>query len=325
MNRRDINRMLLAVTVLPARSDLRAQTAWPNKPVRWILSQPAGAGPDIIARYLGEQLSKLWGESVVIENRPGGQNVIGAQAAARSMPDGYTFFYGTTAAMITNVFTFKSLPYDPAKDFAPIRLIGRSAFFLAAGPAFSGTTLADAISQASAQPGALAVATEGPKTFSGILADSVAAMARVKFNHVAYTKASEAIQDVVGGRVGLVCLPEAALLGSLRSGQLRGLAVSTSQRSANFPAVATLSETFAGFEYSGWNALFAPAGTPPSILTRVNRDLEGLLGQPEVAQRLQQLGSSAEPNLSVAAFEAFMNAERDRWAQIVKNIGLTPE
>ena len=138
---------------------------------------------------------------MVIENKPGGQSVIGAQAAARSPTDGYTYYYATTAAMVTNAYTFKALPYDPVKDFAPVRLVGRSPFVIAAAASFPAKDMADVFARAKAQPGTIAIATEGPKTFSGMLADTVAGMAGVKLNHVPYTKAPDALQDVIGGRV----------------------------------------------------------------------------------------------------------------------------
>jgi tripartite-type tricarboxylate transporter receptor subunit TctC len=327
MQRRSFNQGILAAAAAVAtgfQGSASAQ-AWPAKPMKWILSQPPGSGPDILARFVAENLSRRLGQPIVVDNRPGGQNVIGAQAAMRSPADGYTFYYATTAAMVTNVFTFKALPYDPEKDFAPVRLIGRSPFVIAAGSAFTGNTLADAIAQAKAQPDMLTMATEGPKTFSGMLADSFAAMANVKFNHVPYNKAPDAIQDLIGGRVNFICLPEAALLSYIRSGQLKALAVSSAQRTANLPSVPTLSETFAGFEYTGWNGLFAPAGTPAAILDTVNRELEAVLRQPEVAQRLLSLGSMPEAKMNVAEFDAFMRAERTRWAGIVKAIGIKPE
>lgn len=315
-----------AALLLPIAGAVRAQTpAWPQRPVKFILSQPAGAGPDILARYVTDQLARLWNQGIVVENRPGGQNVIGAQAAARSPADGYTFYYATTAAMVTNAFTFKSLPYDPVKDFVPVRLVGRSPFVIAAASGFAGKDLADTLAMAKAQPGVISIATEGPKTFSGMLADSVAAKAGVKLNHVPYTKAPEAIQDVVGGRVQLVCLPDAALTAFIKSGQLRALAVSTAQRQADMPNVPALSETFPGFEYTGWNGVFAPTGTPADVVARVNRDLETVLRQPEVTQRLLQLGSLAEQKMSVAEFDAFMRSEHSRWRDIVKALGITAE
>ncbi len=315
-----------AALLLPLAGALHAQApAWPQRPVKFILSQPAGAGPDILARYIGEQLARLWNQGVVVENRPGGQNVIGAQAAARSAADGYTFYYATTAAMVTNAFTFKALPYDPVKDFAPVRLVGRSPFVIATSSAAPFKDLAQALAAAKAQPGAVTIGTEGPKTFSGMLADSVAVKGGVKLNHVSYTKGPEAIQDLIGGRIQLVCLPDAALTAFIKSGQLRALAISTAQRQPDMPNVPALAETFPGFEYTGWNGLFAPAGTPADVVARVNRDLETVLRQPEVAQRLQTLGSLAEPKMSVPEFEAFMRGEHERWREVIKSLGITAE
>lgn len=325
MLRRDTIRALAVLAMSAPFSRVWAQTTWPQRPVRWILSQPAGAGPDVLARYLAEQLGKLWGQSLVIENRAGGQNVIGAQAAARSAPDGYSFYYATTAAMVTNLYTFKSLPYDPVKDFVPVRLVGRSPFVIAASPALGARTLGEVLAMAKAQPGTLTIATEGPKTFSGMLADSVAHMAGAKLNHVPYTKSADALQDVIAGRVQLVCLPDAALTPFIKSGQVRPLAVSTAKRQVDMPDVPALAETFAGFEYTGWNGLFAPAGTPPEVVARVNRDLETVLRQPEVAQRMQSLGSQVEASMTVTEFEAFLRAERERWAGLVKTLGIQPE
>jgi tripartite-type tricarboxylate transporter receptor subunit TctC len=235
---------------------------WPNRPIKWIVSQPAGAGPDILARYIADQLARSWGSAVVVENRPGGQNVIGTQAAARSAPDGYNFFYATTAAMVTNGFTFKTLPFDLEKDFIPVALLGRSPFVLAAQPNTGIQSLADLIARAKAQPEKLTIATEGPKTFSGMLADTVASTAGIRLTHVPYNKAPEAIQDVLGGRIDLICLPDAALSAYIANNQIKPLAVSTAQRVPNLPQVPSLSDTFPGFEYAGWNGLFAPANTP---------------------------------------------------------------
>ena len=299
--------------------------AWPNRPIKWIVSQPAGAGPDILARYIADQLARSWGSAVVVENRPGGQNVIGTQAAARSAPDGYNFFYATTAAMVTNGFTFKTLPFDLEKDFIPVALFGRSPFVLATQPSTGIQSLADLIARAKAQPEKLTIATEGPKTFSGMLADTVAAMAGIRLTHVPYNKAPEAIQDVLGGRIDLICLPDAALSAYIANNQIKPLAVSTAQRVPNLPQVPSLSDTFPGFEYAGWNGLFAPANTPAEVVTRVNRDIQTLLRQPEVVQRLAALGSIADSGMGTAAFATFMKNERERWAGIVKAIGIKAE
>jgi tripartite-type tricarboxylate transporter receptor subunit TctC len=325
MNRRDLLRTTLLMAVAGPLYAQPGSAAWPQRPVKFIMSQPAGSGPDILARFIADQLAKSWNQPVIIENRPGGQNVIGAQAAARSSPDGYNFYFATTAAMITNSFTFKSLPYDPVKDFAPVRLIGRSPFVIAASSSFPVKDLTEAFARAKAEPGKIGIASEGAKTFSGILAESVANTAGVKFNQVPYTKATDALQDVIGGRVELVCLPEAALVAYIKSGQVKPLATSTGRRLTNLPNTPTLGESFPGFEFTGWNGLYAPTGTSPDVIARVNRDLESVLTQPDVVQKLLTLGSIAEPQMTVSGFEAFMRTDRERWARIVKAIGITPE
>lgn len=300
-------------------------SAWPNKPVKWILSQPAGSGPDIIARFLGDLLAKTWGQPVVVDNRPGGQNVIGAQAAARAGADGYSFYFGTTAAMITNLYTFKALPYDPVKDFVGVRLVARSPFVVATAAQAPIRDFRDALAQAKAQPGKIAMATEGPKTFSGMLASYLSNLGGAPFNLVPYNKAPDALQDLLGGRIALVCLPNAALSSYLKSGQVRALAVSTSERLAELPQAASMSEVFPGFEYTGWNGIFAPAGTPADIVGKFNRDLETLLQQPEVVQKMMSLGSMAVQGMSVADFEAYLRKERERWESVVKVLGIAVE
>lgn len=315
--------LFAAATVLPV-AGAHAQ-AWPGKPVKWILSQPAGSGPDVIARYVAENLARTLGQPIVIENRPGGQNVVGAQAAAKSAPDGYTFYYGTTAAIVTNVYTFKSLPYDPQKEFVPVAMVGKSPFLIAASPAANIRTLADAIALARAQPDKVSIGTEGQKTFSGMLADMVASLAGVKLVHVPYSKPAEAIQDSIGGRTQLLCLPSAALIPQIKAGRINALATSTSQRLPMLAETPTIGETFQGFEYTGWNALFAPAGTPPEIVARVNRELDRILRTPDVVERMLALGSIADGTGSPQAVGDFVRAEHERWAKIVKRLNIVAE
>ena len=314
---------VVMTTLLPMRV-VHAQ-AWPAKPIKWILSQPAGSGPDVVSRYVAEHLSKALGQAIVIENRPGGQNVIGAQAAARSAPDGYTFYYGTTAAIVTNVYTFKNLPYDPRKDFIPVAMICKSPFLIAASLSANVNTLAEALALAKAHPDKISIGTEGPKTFSGMLADMVASLGGVAFIQVPYQKAPEAIQDAIGGRIQLICLPSAALIPQIRSKRIVALAVSTPQRLPGLPDTPPIAETFAGFEYTGWNILFAPAGTPPEIVARVSQELDRILRTPEVVERMLAMGSIAESLGTPQAVGGFVNAEFARWERIVKSLRIQPE
>ncbi|MFN0161481.1 MAG: Bug family tripartite tricarboxylate transporter substrate binding protein [Burkholderiales bacterium] len=316
-----------AATGLSALMPLKGALAqaWPTKPVKFILSQPAGAGPDVMARFVGEHLARAIGQPVVIENRPGGQNVIGAQAAAKSAPDGYSYYYGTTAAIVTNVYTFKNLPYDPRKDFMPVSLIGKSPFLIAASPSANVKTLGEALALARAQPEKVSIGTEGPKTFSGMLADMVASLANVRLTHVPYQKSPEAIQDAIGGRIQLLCLPSAALIPQIRANRLVPLAISSLQRLPGLPDTPPIADTFAGFEYTGWHGLFAPAGTPAEVVSRINRELDRILRTPEVAERMLAMGSHAEGSGSPQSFGGFVNAEFGRWEKIVKSLNIQAE
>jgi len=228
---RKLLRTLLLVTLIPAFCLFHGQTAaqsWPTKPVRFILSQPAGSSPDIVARLLGDRLSRLWGQAVVVENRPGGQNVIGAQAAARAPADGYSFYYGTTAALVINSYTLKTMPYDPVKDFIPVGMIGLSPFLIAANPGFPAKTIAELIAMGKAEPGKISMATEGQKTFGGMVGEMLQATAGAKFLHVPYSGVGPGIQDTIAGRTQITVQAAAAAMRFVTSGQLRAIAVSGS-------------------------------------------------------------------------------------------------
>ena len=317
-------RILLLALSLAIFSQVNAQD-WPSRPVKFILSQAPGTSPDITARYLADRLSKLWNQQVVVENRPGGQNVVGAQAAARSAPDGYTFFYATTAAIVSNPYTFKALPYDPAKDFVPVAMVAKSPMVIAVNPAVPAKSLAELVALDRAQPGKLAAANEGAKTFSGMMSQMLNKTAGVNFLQVPYAGVSPAIQDTIAGRTQVVLVSSAALLPFLKRGDLRPLAVSAGKRVRGLEDVPTLSETYPGFEYVGWFALLAPTGVPGNIVQRLNRDMDRVLTDPDVAQRLFDLGLVNEGAGTSASLNEFLRAERERWGKLVKDIGLQPE
>ena len=298
---------------------------WPTRPVRFIVSQAPGTSPDITARFLADRLSRLWNQQVVVENRPGGQNVPGAQAAARSAPDGYTFFYATTAAIVSNPYTFKALPYDPAKDFVAVAMIAKSPMVIAVNPAVPARSLAELVALDKAQPGKLAAANEGPKTFSGMISLLLNKSAGMQLLQVPYNGVSPAIQDTIAGRTQVVLVSSAAMLPFLKRGDLRALAVSAGKRVRGLEEVPTLAESYPGLEYVGWFALLAPAGTPAGVIQRANRDMDRVLTDPEVAQRLYDLGLVNEGAGTPESLNEFLRAERERWGRLVKEIGLQPE
>jgi len=311
---------LLVCLALPARAQ-----EWPNRPVKFIVSQAPGTSPDITARFLADRLGRLLGQQVLVENRPGGQNVIGAQAAAKSPADGYTYYYATTAAIVTNPLTFKSLPYDPEKDFAPVAMIAKSPMVIAVNPSVPARTLAELVALDRARPGKLAAANEGAKTFSGMMSQMLNKTAGAQLLQVPYNGVAPAIQDTIAGRTQVVLVSSAALLPFLKRGELRPLAVSAGRRVRGLEEVPTLAESFPGFEYVGWFAIFAPAGTPPGIVQRFNREMDRVLADPEVAQRLFDLGLVNEGAGSAESLAEFLRAERERWSKLVREIGLQPE
>jgi tripartite-type tricarboxylate transporter receptor subunit TctC len=316
-------RVALIALALAASTQALAQ-AWPARPVRLIVSQAAGTSPDITARLVAERLGRAWGQSVVVENRAGGQNVIGAQAAARAAPDGYTFFYATTAAIVTNPVTFKTLPYDPQKDFDAVGMVAKSPMVVAVASALPVKSVAELIALERARPGTLSAAHEGPRTFSGMMSAALNQATGMKILQVPYNGATPAIQDTIGGRTQVVFLSSAAVAPFIKRGDLRPIAVSVARRVAGLDDVPALAETYPGFDYSGWFALLAPAGTPREVIARVNRDLNQVLGDAEVGQRLRDFGLLLEPG-SPEALNDFLAAERARWSRLTREIGLVPE
>jgi tripartite-type tricarboxylate transporter receptor subunit TctC len=311
--------LLLAAASLPAS----AQT-WPARPVRLVLSQPPGSSPDIVARLIADRLGKAWDKAVVVENRPGGQNVIGALAVVKAPADGYNFYYATTAALIINAYTFKALPYDPKKDFVPVGMIGQSPFVVAVNPSTGMNNVADLVAYAKANPDKLSMATEGPKTFSGMMASMLASTAGVKMVAVPYSGVQPGILDTIAGRTQLTVQAVAATMAHLQRGALRPLAVTSGKRVPGLDQVPTLAETYPGFEYSGWHAVVAPQGTPAEVIRRFSADLAGVIRDPDMVKRLFDLGIVAEAG-TAEQLGQFIDAEHLRWAKLAKDIGVIPE
>jgi tripartite-type tricarboxylate transporter receptor subunit TctC len=326
MDRRDFLNAAMAAGGMAALHSLpaRAQGAWPDKPVKWILSQPPGSGPDNVARLLGDKLTARLGQAIVIDNKPGGQNVIGAQAAARSAPDGYTFYFATTAALVTNSFLFKTMPYDPVKDFVPVAFVATSPFAVLVRADSPITSMQDLIARSKAAPGKVALANEGPRTFGGIIARLINARAAMQANLVAYASVSVSITDLLGGHSDAAVADLASTAQLVKQGKLRLLAVTSPKRLAGWEQTPALGEMLPGFEMVGWFGVVAPAGTPKDVIARMSREVTTLLGEKEIAERILTVGPIVEPGWP-DKFAAFLNDERMRWGQVAKEIGLLPE
>jgi tripartite-type tricarboxylate transporter receptor subunit TctC len=314
----------LLIVALSVVGNAAAQD-FPSRPVRWILSQPAGSSPDISARLVADGLAKTWNQQVVVDNRPGGQNVIGAQAAAKSPADGYSYYFGTTAALISNQFTFKSLPYDTERDFVPVAMIGKSPLVIAVNNSVPAKTIAELVALDKKDPGKLAAANEGTKTFGGMMSQLLNVATGMNLLQVPYNGVAPALQDTVVGRTQVVLVTSAAMSPYLKRGDLRPLAVTSGKRVTGLESVPAMVESYPGFEYVGWFALVAPAGTPEAIVRKVNADVNAVLAKEDVQKRLLELGAINEGAGSPEQLAQFFRDERARWAKLVKDIKLQPE
>ena len=303
----------------------QAQTTWPDKPIKFILSQPPGSGPDNVARLLGEKLAKTLDQPVVIENKPGGQNIIGAQAAAKSSADGSTFYFATTAALVTNKFLFKTMPYEPQKDFTPVAFVANSPFGILVKADSAIASIQDLMAKSKASPGKVSLANEGPRTFGGIIARFLNAKTKMDANLVAYASVSVAIQDIMGGHADDLVADLASTAQLVKQGRLRLLAVTSAKRVAGFEQVPAMAELLPNFEMVGWFAIVAPTGTPSGAIHRLNAEVNKLLLDPEVTQKMLSIGPIPEALGAPVKLEAYLKVENDRWAEVAKEIGLLPE
>jgi tripartite-type tricarboxylate transporter receptor subunit TctC len=316
---------ILAALLLVAASGPATAQAWPDRPVKFISSQAAGGGTDMIGRLIAGQLSAKIGQPVVYENRPGGGNVIGTQAAARSAPDGYTFFYASAAALVTDPHTYKSLPYDPVKAFDVVSNIAEVSFMILAHPDVPAKTLPELIAYAKANPNKLQIATDGPRRFSGLIAAWINKLAGTNISYVPYVQMTQGIQDVISGRVQLIILAVPAARGHAAASKLNALAVTSAKRLEAYPNVATVAETFPGFDFAGWWVLAAPTGVPAPILERVNKELSTILKDPEVTSKMTNVGFISRGGGTMQQTRDYVSGQHATWGRLVKEIGLQPE
>ena len=311
---------LMLLSVMPASAQ-----SWPSKPVKIIVSLAAGGTPDIICRLISERLSVLLGQPVVVENRPGGANVVGAMAAAHAPADGYTLLFATAATLVSNPYTFKALPYDPVKEFVAVSMVAKNPFLILAHPDVPANTLPELVAYDKANPGKLTFATDGKRNFSGILATWLNKASGADILQVPYTTMPQGIQDTLAGRTQLTILSPPSAAPHIESGKLKPLAVSWSKRLPQFPNVPPISDSYPGVELTGWFALVAPAGTPADAIARINREMDKVLKTPEMVARLGELGFFTDGAETPEATRAFVQAQYELWGKVVREIGLQPE
>ena len=310
----------LALAFSPAQAQ-----SWPVKPVKIIVSLAAGGTPDIICRLISERLSALLGQPVIVENRPGGANVVGALAAARAPADGYTLLFATAATLVSNPYTFKTLPYDPVKDFTAVAMVAKNPFLILVHPSVPASTLPEVVAYDKANPGKLTFATDGKRNFSGILATWINKASGANILQVPYTTMPQGVQDTIAGRTQLTILSPPSAAPHIASGSLKVVAVSWPKRLPQYPKVPPISDNYPGVDLTGWFALVAPTGTPADVIARVNAEMDKILKAPEMVSRLEELGFYTDGAETPEATRAFIQAQYELWGRVVREIGLQPE
>ena len=299
---------------------------YPAKPLRLVVPYPAGGGTDFFARTVGAQLSTQLGQPIVVENRPGAATIVGAEAVAKSAPDGYTLLLGDTATFAVNSSLYKKLPYDPQKDFVPVSLTGRFALLLVVNPTrLTANTVQELVEEAKKAPGKIDYASPGPGSPHHLAMEMFKQRTGTQFTHVPYKGAGPAIQDLLGGQVSLMLLDLAAGAPQIKSGKLKALAVASDRRIQALPDLPTVAESgLAGFEAWAWQALAVPAGTPRAIVERLNAEFRKAIGTPEIRQKLIDAGIDALQSSPEEA-TAYAKSETAKWAKVIADGRITVE
>ena len=317
--------LLAALATLAAASPALAQDAWPSKQIKIVVPFAAGGTSDVLARVLAAQLQTNLKQTVIVDNRAGAGGVIGADSVAKSPADGYTLLLGTIAPHAINPALLPRMPYNAAKDFAPVMLLGSISNVLLVGPDQPFKSVKDLIAAAKAKPGSLQFASAGQGTSQHLSGETFKLLAGVDITHIPYKGSAPAIQDVMGGAVPMSFETALVAAPQIKAGKVRALAVTSAKRARILPDVPTLQEAgVPGFDVASWQALYAPAGTPPAVVAKLNAELARIIEQPEIKTRMEALGLEHTAN-TPAQFAEFQIAEQAKWAKIIKDGNVKPE
>jgi tripartite-type tricarboxylate transporter receptor subunit TctC len=300
-----------------------AQDKYPSRPVKIIHSLPAGSSPDVRIRIVAEQLTKMWGQQVVVENRPGGGGLIGVQALLAAAPDGYTLLAAPGSTFQILPAQKDNLPVDVDRDLVPIGLTAKDGVLLAVSPKLGVNSLAELIALAKKEPHTIVIGTNPAGTLPHLAARLLVELSKAPFTVLPYATGgtNEAIRDILGGRVHAVIDGPLGLKGILDSGDLKALAIMTSERHEKLPNLPAAAETVPGLTVVGWQALVAPKGTPEPIIDQLREDLRRALQDPHLQTRLEQIGGMPFRPMSAADVIRFIDADQKLWWPIVKGIG----
>jgi tripartite-type tricarboxylate transporter receptor subunit TctC len=312
----------LTATALCATPALAQEPNWPTRPLRIIVPFGPGSGNDIVARLVGEHLTRALGQPVVVDNRAGGNGTIGADAAARAAPDGYTLFVTTNTTQAAAPSLMKKINYDPVKDFAPIGRIANTPAMLVVHPSLPVKTVAELIALAKSRPGKLTYASGSAGTL--VPGAMLTSMAGIDMLHVPYKSIPLGINDVIAGQVDMMFTDMATGTPQVKGGKLRALGVSSLTPVPALPDVPPIAQSIKGFELLAWYAMYAPAGTPAPVVERLNRELRAFVGNPATQERMTTLG--LQPVTSTPQELAdFGRSELAKWTRLIQQAGIQPE
>ena len=301
------------------------EDGWPQRPLRLVVPFPAGSSTDIIARIVSQKLSHRLGQQIVIENRTGASGNIGADAVAKAAPEGYTMGIATASTHAVAASLSTNLPYDPIKDFAPVAMIGSQPYVLVLQPALPARNLAELIALAKAKPGTLNYGSAGVASLAHLATALFASMAGVNIVHVPYKSSSQSMTDMITGRLDMQFATIAPSLPNIRAGQLRALATSGKTRVAALPELPTVAEAgLAGYEAALWVSLVMPSATPPTMIARLNREVNDILKSTEGTEALVAQGMVAEPGPPEALTER-IRGDIEKWRGVAVKAGIRPE
>jgi tripartite-type tricarboxylate transporter receptor subunit TctC len=313
-------RAALAIAAASLASSTAFAQAWPTKPIRLIVPFPAGGGTDIISREVANKVAGP-GYNFVIDNKPGTGGNIGVDAAAKAPADGYTLVMGQTSNLAINPTLYPKLPYDPLKDLTPVSLVASSPLVIVASANSPFHTLADVVKEAKAHPGSINFASSGNGTVAHLAAESFQKVAGIKLTHIPYKGASQGATDVISGQVQLYVSSVPTLIGHIRSGKMRAIAVTSTKRVDDLPQVPTVAESgYKGFEAVTWFGILGPANLPKDVVAKLNADINKALKDPELAKKMDAQGADVLGGTP----EQFAKLIRDdiaRWGKVVKESG----
>jgi tripartite-type tricarboxylate transporter receptor subunit TctC len=312
-----------AVTIFTAVGTASSQSSFPSRPVHIFVPYAAGGGVDILTRTLADVVSRHWGQTVVVENRPGAGGVVASQALVTSPPDGYTLIV-VASGHATNPFLYPKIPYDTFNDFAPISLLASSPNILLVRADSPFKTLADVIAQARSRPGSLSFAHAGTGTSTHLAGELLKNLARIDINAIPYKGGAPAINDLLGGQIPMSFNNGPESVGQIEAGTVRALAVTTASRASFLPNVPSVAETVPGYDTEVWWGLLGPAGMPRDLVEKLSHDFVAALNTEAVKERLTRLGASPIGS-SPQQFDAKIRADYRKWGPIIEAAGIKAE